>query len=103
MKIVYLIQTYRNPEQIYRLARTLAVASSNAFILICHDRSSCDLSSVPLHTLPNVEVIFTKQRIMRGRFSLVQAYLDSIEWLFTKTLSSTGYTIYQDRIILFNL
>lgn len=82
MKVVYLIQTYRNPAQIYRLVKTIKQLSSDSYVLVNHDRGGCDLGSIPLKQLPGVEVIYTKTKVQRGRFSLVQAYLDAIHWLF---------------------
>jgi hypothetical protein len=82
MKVVYLIQTYRNPEQIYRLVRIIKQSSPNSHILISHDLGGCDLSPAPLRNLSGVELIKTKSKVRRGRFSLAQVYLDAISWLF---------------------
>jgi hypothetical protein len=85
MNVVYLLQTHRDPEQIYRLVQTLR-SSSNAFILIRHNREGCDLSTVPLQSLSNVAVACVEVGGARGRFSLEQIYLDAIEWLFQQKI-----------------
>lgn len=78
--ICYLIQSHKNPEQIYRLVQTIKKSSLGSYILVSHDFTACNLDVTPLRNLPDVEVI--NGRGGRGDFSIVQGYLDAVEWLF---------------------
>lgn len=80
MKVFYLIQTHRNPEQIYRLVETIKKASSNSYILLSHDFTTCDLDLSNLR-MQGVDVISKDAHGVRGDFSLVQAYLDAVDWV----------------------
>ncbi|MBV9388010.1 MAG: core-2/I-branching enzyme [Chroococcidiopsidaceae cyanobacterium CP_BM_ER_R8_30] len=80
MKALYLIQTYKNPNQIYRLVQTIKKSSPESYVLVSHNFAYSDLDVVHLKNLPQVEVISGKGG--RGDFSLMQGYLDAIEWLF---------------------
>lgn len=82
-KVAYLVQTYKNPAQIYRLVSTLRKSSPEAFILVSHNFAACDLEIAPLREL-GVEVLSVKGG--RGDFSLVQAYLDAIDWLIARKI-----------------
>ncbi len=82
MKVVYLIQTHKNPEQIYRLVKTIKKSSPGSYILVSHNFKSSNLDVAPLRKLPEVEVISGKGG--RGDFSLIQAYLDAVDWLFSQ-------------------
>lgn len=79
MKICYSIQTHKNSEQIYRLVSTLKKLS-NCQVIVSHNSSGCDLDLTPLQRLPEVEVLYSKRG--RGNFSIIQGYLDIIDWLF---------------------
>lgn len=80
MKILYLIQSHKNPKQIYRLVRTLKKSSPKSFVLISHDVNGCYLDPTPLQRLPEVKVI--RGLGGRGDFSIVQGYLNALDWLF---------------------
>jgi hypothetical protein len=80
MKVLYLIQTHKNPEQIYRLVNTIKKSSSGAYILISHNFDCSNLDATLLRKEPNVEVISRKGG--RGNFALLQGYLDAIDWIF---------------------
>ena len=83
MKVCYFIQTHKNPQQIYRLVQTLKNSSLNAQILVGHDFTSCSLDFTPLHHLPDVHLLRINRPGIRGNFSLLQPYLQAINWLFT--------------------
>ena len=51
MKVCYLIQTYKNPEQIYRLVRTIKESTPDSYILISHNFAAQDLDVRPLQDL----------------------------------------------------
>lgn len=84
MKVLYLIQSHKNPEQIYRLVHTIRKSSPDSYILISHDFRACDLDVTPLRNLPEVEVISG----VGGRvdFSIIQGYLNAIDWLFSHNI-----------------
>jgi len=81
MKVVYLIQTHKNPEQIYRLVQTIKKSSPGSYVLVSHDFTACNLDATPLRSLPDVEVINGKGG--RADFSIIQGYLDAVDWLFS--------------------
>lgn len=79
MKVCYLIQTHKNPAQIERLVYAIKALSPNSLVLVSHDFSSCDLEETVFQTLSDVQVIPGKGG--RGDFSIVQGYLNAIDWL----------------------
>ena len=81
MKVLYFIQTHKNPEQIYRLVQTIKKSSPGSYILVSHNFTSSKLDVTPIKKLPEVEVISGKGG--RGDFSLIQGYLDAVDWLFS--------------------
>jgi hypothetical protein len=81
MKICYLIQTHKNPEQIYRLVKLIKQLSPDSYVLISHNYYTCDLDRIPIQNLPNVEIIISN-KIQRYDFSILQAYFNAIDWLF---------------------
>lgn len=84
MKVLYLIQTHKNPQQIYRLVQTIKKSSPGSYILVSHNFTSSNLDVTLLHSLPDVEVISCKRG--RGDFSIMQGYLDAIDWLFSHNI-----------------
>ncbi len=82
MKVCYFIQSHKDPEQIYRLVRTIKTSSPNSRVLISHDFSTSSLDLALLQKWPEVDVIQRTQSVRRGDFSLVQVYLEAIDWLF---------------------
>lgn len=81
MKILYLLQTHKQPEQIYRLVQTIKKSSFNSHILLSHDFTNCSLDVSALQSLPGVNILGKEAHGVRGDFSLVQAYLDAINWV----------------------
>ncbi|MBD2771728.1 beta-1,6-N-acetylglucosaminyltransferase [Iningainema tapete] len=81
MKVCYFIQTHKNPQQIYRLVRTIKNSSPTAQILIGHDFTSSSLDITPLQDLSDVHLLKIQFRPLRGDFSLIQPYLNAINWL----------------------
>ncbi|MEP0880847.1 beta-1,6-N-acetylglucosaminyltransferase [Trichocoleus sp. ST-U3] len=81
MKVLYLIQSHKNPEQIFRLVQTLKKSSPQSQILISHDFRGCHLDVTAFHEFPGVNVI--RGTGGRGDFSIVQGYLNAIDWLFS--------------------
>ncbi len=84
MKVCYLIQTHKNPEQIYRLVKTIKKSSPRSFIVVSHDITSCSLDETPLKAFSDVKVILSKGG--RAEFSLVQGYLNAVDWLLSRNI-----------------
>jgi len=82
MKVLYLIQTHRNPEQIHRLVQTMKKSSPDSCILISHNFTSSYLDVAHLQNLSK-EVVVISGKGGRGNFSLMQGYLDAVDWLFS--------------------
>lgn len=85
MTVCYLIQTYKNPEQIYRLVRLIKSTASDAFIIISHNFNSCHLNVKWLKKLNDVEVI-PNNNVMMGSFGIIQGFFDVISWLFINNI-----------------
>lgn len=81
MKVCYLLQTHKNQEQIARLVRIIKKSSPGSEVLVSHDFTSCNLDSSVLQNLSGVHVIPGEGG--RGDFSIVQGYLDAVEWLLS--------------------
>ncbi len=79
MKICYLIQTYKNPQQIYRLIDTIKTASPDSVIIAIHDFTHCHLDLAQLKNSLGVQIF--ESRGGRADFSLMQGYLDAVDWL----------------------
>lgn len=81
MKVLYFIQTHKNPEQIYRLVKIIRRSSPESYILVSHDFTSCNLDTKLIKSLPGVEVLKLNGKGGRGDFSMIQGYLDAVDWL----------------------
>lgn len=84
MKVCYLIQTHKNPEQIYRLIHIVKRLSPCSQIIVSHDFKHCNFDLTPLKNLSGVEVLHAQGG--RGDFSTVQGYLDAVDWLFRQNI-----------------
>lgn len=82
MTVCYFIQTHKNPDQIYRLVRTIKQSSPTAQVLLGHDFTSCPLNMTPIQNLSDVYLLRSDVLPIRGDFSLLQPYLNAINWLF---------------------
>ena len=81
-KILYVIQTFKAPEHIYRLAQIIKAASPTSSIIISHDYTVSHLDVEPLQSL-GAQVLKVNGKGGRGDFSMVQSYLEAIEWAST--------------------
>lgn len=82
MTVCYYVQSHRDPEQIYRLVRTLRRGSPRAPIVVWHDYAQCDLDPAPLLELGSVHLLRPASPQNRGDFSCQTApYLAVIDWL----------------------
>jgi hypothetical protein len=79
MKVCYLLQTHKNPNQIYRLVHTLKQLSPAAQIILNHDFTNCELDRAKFETFSHIQIIPSQGG--RGNFSLVQSYLEATQWL----------------------
>jgi hypothetical protein len=87
-RVCYFIQTHRDPEQIYRLVRTLRRGSPLATIVVQHNFNSCHLDWAPLADLPDTHLLAYGTRQVRANFSCqVQPYLELIDWLEREGIS----------------
>jgi hypothetical protein len=82
MKVVYFIQSHKNPEQICRLVKVLKKSSPNSLVLISHDFSCCDLDLTSLQQYSGIELIARNKSARRGDDSVFRIYLDGINWLY---------------------
>ncbi len=84
MKICYLIMSHKDPEQIYRLIRTIKRLNPNSHILLSHDSINCTLDISMLQTFSGVDVQYTTAE--RGDFSLIYKYFSAIKYLFSNKI-----------------
>ena len=81
-RICYIIQSHRNPEQIYRLVRRIRDGSVHGRIVVHHDFANCDLDWSPLASLSDTHLIRATEPQVRSQFSCqMNPYLNAIEWL----------------------
>jgi hypothetical protein len=86
MKVLYLIQTHKNPDQIYRLVKTIRKSSPSSTIVISHDSNSPPLDSENFCDLPGEPVHCLYAQSGRGDLSLVLAYLETLEWIYKQNI-----------------
>lgn len=84
MKICYLIMSHKDPEQIYRLIRTIKTSSPNSYILLSHDSINCSLDVSCFGKDSGIDFQFI--RAERGDFSLIYKYFSSINYLFSNNI-----------------
>lgn len=82
MKVVYFIQSHKNPEQIRRLVKVIKKSSANSLVLISHDFSCCDLDLTGLQHFSGIELIKRYKSARRGDESIFKIYLNAINWLY---------------------
>jgi hypothetical protein len=80
--VCYFIQSHRDPEQIYRLVRTLRQGSRGIIVVQHNYAAGCKLDWAPLAGLPGVYELPASGPQIRANYSCqVQPYLDLIDWL----------------------
>ncbi len=77
MKVLYIIQTFKNLAQITRLVRTIKRSSPGAAVLISHNRETFSIDPSIFRDLPDVHVMHV-EKINRADFKMMQAYLDAL-------------------------
>jgi hypothetical protein len=84
-KVCYLIQTYKNPQQIERLIDVITTGNSEAEIIINHDFSYCKLHLPKFKNGSRIR-IFSNKGGGRADFSLIQGYLSTVDWLLNNKI-----------------
>ena len=82
MKVCYFIQAHKNPDQVYRLVKTIKSSSPSAQVLIGYDFTNSYLDMAPLQGLSDVNLIRGDFPVRRAEFSALQPYLNAVNWLF---------------------
>jgi hypothetical protein len=86
--VCYFIQSHRDPEQIYRLIRTLRRGSPGGRIVVQHNPVAFELDWSPVAELPDTWLLPPCGAQIRGNFSCqVQPYLDLVDWLEREGIS----------------
>jgi hypothetical protein len=86
MKVCYFIQAHNYPEQVHRLVRTIKKSSPNSLIVIGYDFTNSSINMNALKDLSDVFLLKSNFIIKRGEFSMLQPYLNVIDWLFKENL-----------------
>jgi hypothetical protein len=82
MRVVYFIQSHRDPEQVYRLVETLRRGSSSGLVVVQHNPREVELDWKPLADLPDTKQFFARGPQLRSDYSCqMEPYLDAITWL----------------------
>ncbi len=81
MRVCYFIQAHNYPEQVYRLVKTIKRGSPDAIVIIGYDFTHSSISMEPLQHLSDVYLLAGNFPIRRGEFSMLQPYLNAVDWL----------------------
>ena len=87
MKILYLIVSHTNPEQLVRLATTLKQNSTAAQIVIHHDFAKCGLDRAAFNHLSDVHILEEYVSVQWGEFSMVEMEIHCLNWVMAQGLS----------------
>jgi hypothetical protein len=85
-KILYLIASHTNPDQVARLVKTINTGSPESQVLIHHDYSSSNLSSAAFEQISNVHILEDYIPVVWGDFSMVRMELHCINWLMSHSV-----------------
>jgi hypothetical protein len=80
-RVLYLVTSHKNPEQVGRLVRTLRRGSPRSPIVIHHDSSRSTLDPALLSGLNDVHVLPFSIPVEWGDFSIVEMNLRCFEWI----------------------
>ena len=81
MKVCYLIQSHKNPQQVYRLVRTIKMASPGAIVVVNHDYTCSSLNENQLKQFSDVYLIKDRKGRIWAHFSILDPYFDTIDYL----------------------
>jgi hypothetical protein len=79
-RVVYLVLSHTNPEQVRRLVRTILSGSPTAHVLIHHDEFVSRLGPDAFADEPRVNVLRPDRRVEWGDYSQVAAVLRAMRW-----------------------
>lgn len=85
-KVLYLIASHTNPDQVVRLVRAIKSRSPESQILIHHDYSNSHLSSTAFESMSNVTIMEDYVPVLWGDFSMIKMELHCINWLMTHSV-----------------
>jgi hypothetical protein len=81
VQVAYLVTSYRPPEQLLRLLRTLRRAQPEAPIVVHHDRFRSAWSADLVEPIGGVHVLTSDMPVEWGDFSIVKALWKSLSWM----------------------
>ena len=79
MRLLFFIQSHRDPDQLSRLARILRQGCAQSVVLISHNEQAEALSPSLFDGDPHIHII--RGRGGRGNFALLDGYLAGLRWL----------------------
>jgi hypothetical protein len=85
-RILYLIASHINPEQVLRLTQTILANSPSAYVLIHHDAAESKLDRSAFSSLNQVHILEHPISVQWGEFSLVEMELYCIDWLLASSI-----------------
>ena len=80
MRVLYLVFSHDNPEQLVRLAAAIRKLSPNSLIAVHHDPSNSTIDFSLFAGIPDVYLIPDPRKGEWGDFSLVEQYLHAMKW-----------------------
>jgi hypothetical protein len=86
MKVCYLIQSHKNPQQVNRLVRTIKTASPGAIVAVNHDYTCSSLDEETLSQFPDVYLLKDTRGRTWAHFSVLNPYFETIQWLFENNI-----------------
>ena len=81
MQVAYLVTSYRPPQQLFRLLRTLRRAQPEAPIVVHHDRFRATWNADLVGPIGGVQVLTSEVPVSWGDFSVVNAIWKSLAWM----------------------
>ncbi|MBD2130800.1 hypothetical protein NDI39_10495 [Microcoleus sp. ZQ-A2] len=85
-KVLYLIASHTNPDQVVRLVRAIKSRSPESQILIHHDYSNSHLDLTAFESMSNVTIMEDYVPVLWGDFSMIKMELHCINWLMTHSV-----------------
>lgn len=86
-KILYLIASHSNPDQVVRLVKKLKTGNPESQVLIHHDQSKSSLSPTSFEQINNVHILEDYVPVGWGDFSMVEMELRCINWLIDNSVT----------------
>lgn len=80
-KIVYLILSHTEPQQIVRLARILGENGEDSSIVIRHDYTNCPLDKSDFQQIPNLHLLPPIKSVDWGGISFVKAIVEAMKYI----------------------